>query len=144
MRYQSGKIGRVVVARFEDGEDVLGNIMKICKDEGIESAVFHLVGGLKAGKIVVGPETEELPPKPVWRDIKESHEIVGLGTVFPEGGEPKVHLHGAFGKRDDVRVGCLRADSKTFLVLEAVIMELEGIDAVRELDPTVGLPLLKL
>jgi predicted DNA-binding protein with PD1-like motif len=58
--------------------------------------------------------------------------------------EPKVHVHGAFGKKDMVKIGCLREQSKTFLVLEAVIMELTGIHAVREIDPAVGMPLLKL
>lgn len=144
MRYQTGRAGRVVVARFEDGEDVLGGLVKIARDENIRSAVFTLVGGMKKGRFVVGPETEELPPKPMWRELRESHEIVGVGTIFREGDEPKVHLHGAFGKRDDVRVGCVRADSETFLVLEAVIIEIEGIDARRELDPATGMALLRV
>ncbi|MBT9536878.1 MAG: DNA-binding protein, partial [Nitrospirae bacterium] len=33
---------------------------------------------------------------------------------------------------------------ETFLVLEAVIVEIEGVNAVRELDPVSGLALLKL
>jgi len=99
---------------------------------------------MKGGRFVVGPETEEMPPKPVWRELTESHEVVGVGTIFYEGEEPKVHLHGAFGKKDTVRVGCVREKSETFLVLEAVIVELEGVTAVREKDPETGLPLLKL
>jgi len=43
-----------------------------------------------------------------------------------------------------VKVGCLRENSATFLVLEAVIIELSGINAVREFDPALGLTLLKL
>jgi predicted DNA-binding protein with PD1-like motif len=43
-----------------------------------------------------------------------------------------------------VKIGCLREKSETFLVLEAIIMELQGIKAVREIDPAVGMPLLKL
>jgi predicted DNA-binding protein with PD1-like motif len=144
MKYQIGKTGRVVVARFEDGEDVLGNLAKISKDEGIRAAVVYLIGGVKKGRVVVGPEKEELPPQPVWRQIDESHEIIAIGTIFYEADEPKIHLHGAFGKRDVAKVGCLRGDSETFLVLEAVIMELKGINAVRELDPSSGLSLLKL
>lgn len=31
MKYQVGKTGRVVVARFEDKEDVLGNLSSIAK-----------------------------------------------------------------------------------------------------------------
>jgi uncharacterized protein len=144
MKYQVGKTGRVVVARFEDSEDILKSIVGIAKSENIRSAIFHLIGGIKKGRVVVGPETEEMPPKPVWREIRESHEVFGAGTIFWQDDEPKVHFHGAFGKKDMMRVGCLRGTSETFLVLEAVIVEIDGIDAKREIDQISGLVLLKL
>jgi len=53
-------------------------------------------------------------------------------------------LHGAFGKGDSVKVGCLREKAETFLVLEAVILELSGINAMREFDPASGMSLLKI
>ena len=145
MKYQIGRTGRVVVARFDDGEDVLGGIVKLAKDEDIRAGVVYLVGGMKGGKFVVGPEEEDArPPKPVWRALTQSHEVLAFGTIFWEGSEPRVHLHGAYGKRDEVRVGCMRKDSEAFLILEAVIMEIDGVDAKRVLDPSVGLPLLQL
>jgi len=144
MKYQTGKTGRVIVARFEDHEDILDNITAIAKKEKIRSAVLYLVGGIRQGRVVVGPEEEELPPEPVWKEIHESHETVGIGTIFWQGDEPKIHLHGAFGKKEMVKVGCLRGASETFLVLEAIIIEIEGIDAKREPDPISGLTLLKL
>ncbi len=144
MKYQTGKTGRVVVARFEDHEDVLANLVNIAKKENIRAGIFYIIGGMREGSIVVGPEKDVIPPVPVWKELKESHEVVGLGTIFYQGDDPKVHFHGAFGKKDIVKVGCLREKSETFLVLEAVIIELEGINAVRELDPVSGLTLLKL
>ena len=112
--------------------------------EGISTAVFYLVGGMREGKIVVGPERDEIPPTPVWKNLVESHDVVGFGTIFYQGNEPKVHFHGAFGKKDMVKVGCLRENPATFLVLEAVIIELSGINAVKEFDPALWLALLKL
>ena len=144
MNYQVGSAGRVVVAKFSDGEDILEGLVKIAGDENIKAAVLWLVGGIKKGRAVVGPEDEELPPKPLWYEVNESHEILATGTIFYEGDTPKVHLHGAFGKRDTVRTACLRGESETFLVLEAIIMEIKGVTARRELDPSVGLPLLKV
>jgi predicted DNA-binding protein with PD1-like motif len=144
MKYQVGRSGRVIVSRFEDGEDALKNIIDIVKKENIRSAVFYLIGGIRQGRVVVGPEKEELPPKPVWREIKESHEVLGIGTIFWQEHEPKIHFHGAFGKKDMVKVGCLRETSETFLIIEAVIIEIDGIDARREFDQASGLTLLKL
>ena len=69
---------------------------------------------------------------------------MGIGTIFCQGDEPKIHFHGGFGKRDTVYVGCLREVSETFLVIEAIILEIEGIDAQRAFDETSGLTLLKL
>lgn len=144
MKYQIGKSGRIVVVRFSDGEDVLGGIARICRAEDIKAACFNVVGGMKGGRFVVGPETEEMPPVPVWRELKESHEAVGFGTVFWDMDEPKVHFHGAYGKRDSVKAGCLRERSEAFLVLEVVITEILDVNITRKLDPDSGMVLIKM
>jgi predicted DNA-binding protein with PD1-like motif len=144
MKYQTGRPGRVVVAKFDDHDDVLENLMMLAEKEDIRAGVLYLVGGMRDGKLVVGPETDELPPRPVWEELGESHEILGIGTIFWHNDKPKVHFHGAFGKKETVRVGCLRERAETFLVLEAVIIELEGIHATREIDPEIGMALLEL
>ncbi|SNB45150.1 PPC domain-containing DNA-binding protein [Geobacter sp. DSM 9736] len=144
MDYQIGETGRVVVVRFSDGDDLLGGLAVLARKEYIRAAVIHLVGGIRRGKFVVGPRGEEMPPEPVWRELEESHEMLGVGTLFWEGDEPKVHIHGSFGKHDFVKTGCLRDDSEVFLVLEAIVTEVRGVSAVRQLDPVSGLSLLKL
>lgn len=144
MKYQVGRTGRIVVARFEDREDVLGGLVDIARKENIRAGVFYLIGGMREGRIVVGPEREEIPPTPVWKGLGESHEVVGVGTIFWQADEPKIHFHGAFGKKEMVKVGCLRESAETFLVLEAIILEIEGVDAAREHDPVSGMTLLKL
>ncbi len=144
MDYQVGRTGRVVVARFGDKEDILANIIGIAKEENIRHAIFYIIGGLKKAKIVVGPEKDILPPKPIWKEINESNEILGIGTIFWQENEPKIHFHGAYGKRDLVYVGCLREISETFLIIEAVIIEITDINATRVLDKETGLNLLKL
>jgi len=103
-----------------------------------------MVGGMKGGRFVVGPETEEMPPIPVWRELQESHEAVGFGTVFWDKEQPKVHFHGAYGKRDSVKAGCMREGTEAFLVLEVVITEILDVDIIRELDPVSNMILVKL
>lgn len=144
MEYRVGTAGRVVVVRFGDGEDLLDGLAEICRRENIRAACFNVVGGIKGGRFVVGPETEEMPPRPVWRSLGESHEAVGFGTIFWQNDQPKVHFHGAYGKFDSVKAGCLREGSETFLVLEVVITEIINVDIVRELDPVSGMVLMKM
>lgn len=144
MNYQVGTPGRIVVARFDHGEDVLAGLEEIARREGLRAASFNLVGALRGGRFVAGPETEHIPPVPVWRHLSESHEAVGFGTIFWEGEHPKVHFHGSYGRGDAVRMGCLREASEVFLVLEAVITEITGTTAHRELDPASGMVLLKV
>ncbi|MCX5807129.1 MAG: DUF296 domain-containing protein [Proteobacteria bacterium] len=144
MKYQTGEVGRVIVAKFEDSDDIINNIIGIAKKEVIKAGIFYLLGGMKNAKIVVGPEKDELPPIPVWREMKESHEIIGIGTIFWHEEEPKIHFHGAYGKHDKVKVGCLREMADTFIVLECIILEIKGIDAIRKLDPASGMVLLDL
>jgi predicted DNA-binding protein with PD1-like motif len=38
----------------------------------------------------------------------------------------------------------MRENAETFLVLEAIIMEIKGVNAARELDPVSGMVLLKV
>ncbi len=113
MKYQVGQVGRCVVARFEDGDPILDSLIDIAKKEAIRAAIVYLVGGITEATIVVGPDKEELPPNPVWRTLTESHEAAAIGTIFWEGNEPKVHIHGSYGKRDMVKVGCLREQANT-------------------------------
>lgn len=145
MKYQAGGVGRVIVVRFDDGDDILKSIEDIAAKENVKSGVIYVLGGMRHGSVVVGPKFDEMPPVAVWREIKGGpHEVIALGTVFEGAEGPKVHLHGAFGRHDDVKVGCLREASETFLVLEAVMIEITGITARRELDPKSGLTLLAL
>jgi len=144
MNYQIGRPGRTIIVLFRDGDDVLEGLADISRRENIRAASFALVGGLKRGRFVVGPETEEMPPRPLWRALDESHETFGFGTIFWQGETPRVHFHGAYAKRDEIRAGCLREGSEAFLVMEAVIWEMLDVDAVREVDPASGMALLKL
>jgi uncharacterized protein len=144
MNYQVGNPGRMIIVRFEDRDDVLSGLAELARKENIRAAAVYLVGGMREGGIVVGPEKEEIPPVPVWKKLGESHEVTGFGTIFWQDDTPKVHFHGAFGKKDMVKVGCLRENAETFLVLEAVVIEIKGVNANRALDPSSGMALLNL
>lgn len=142
MEYRVGKPGRIIIARFGDGEDLLAGLAAIARQEELKAACFSIVGGMKGGRFVVGPEGDEMPPNPVWRELHGNHEAFGFGTIFWSSDGPKVHFHGAYGRGDCVKAGCMREGSETFLVLEVVITELLDTGAIRKLDPASGFALL--
>jgi len=146
MEYQIGKIGRVVVARGFDDEDVYEKIESLAARESLRSAVVIVVGGLRKGKVVVGPKNPTGPIEPQFAEFDDAREIAGVGTIFCDGddGAPILHLHGAIGRGDETIVGCPRGGATVFCVLEVVIIEIEGIDAARRIDPQLGLKLLTI
>jgi uncharacterized protein len=143
MEYASAKPGRVFIVKFGDGDDVLKSIYRVLGREKVSSGLIFLIGAIKDCRVVAGPKKTAIPPDPWFMPVKGAHEVVGMGTVIPLKGEPKVHLHMGLGRGSRARVGCLRAESKTYLVLEGIIMELKT-KAVREMDKASGMALLKI
>ena len=145
MDYEIGRIGRVIVARGHDGEDVYAGIEGIAIAENIASAAVIAVGGLRSGKVVVGPEDPNADKlTPMMREFDDAREIVGVGTIFSDDEGPKLHLHGAMGRGDGVIAGCPRGGASVFCVLEIVIIELLDVNADRSIDPKYALKLLHL
>ena len=146
MDYQTGKIGRVIVARGFDGEDVYEEIESIAAREGVRSAAVILIGGLRSARVVVGPKSPTGPIEPQYTEFDDAREIAGVGTIFRDCDDdtPKLHLHAAIGRGDEVLAGCPRGGAKIFCVLEVVIIEIEGIDATRAMDGELALKLLTL
>jgi uncharacterized protein len=138
MQYAKGKIGRVFTVRVDHGDDLILELIKLAELEHIESAVFTLIGALKEGKLVTGPKENIRPPEPVWSGFEDANEILGVGNIFLEDGKPKVHLHVGTGRGESVKLGCLRGESEVFMVVEAFVLELEGISARRVNDKEQG------
>jgi predicted DNA-binding protein with PD1-like motif len=143
MKYSQGKVGRVFVARVEHGDNLLEEIKGLALKENIEAGILYVIGALKNAAMVVGPEEMTLPPAPVWREFQDGREIVGIGTLFRDGQEPVLHLHGAFGRGDRTLMGCVRKLSEVYLVAELILLELTGTGAVKELEQESGLKMLR-
>ena len=146
MDYQTGKIGRVIVARGFDGEDVYEEIESIAARESVNSAAVILIGGLRSARVVVGPKSPTGPIEPQYTEFDDAREIAGVGTIFRDCDDdsPRLHLHAAIGRGDEVIAGCPRGGAKIFCVLEVVILEIDGLDATRALDPETAFKLLSL
>ena len=144
MRYTKGSIGRIFLLKFEDDDIVLDELDKVARREKIKAATFIFLGALKKGHIVTGPKKPVIPPEPNWKRFKDGWEVMGVGTIFTNNKGPQIHIHTSMGKKDKVITGCVRKDSKVFLVVEAIVFELRGVKATKAVDPKTGLNLLKI
>ncbi len=145
MRYSEGAFGRVFMVKFEDGDDLLEGLMQVASRENIRAATILLLGGIRSAGVVVGPREPVVPPDPVWKSLNDGRELIAFGTVFRKAdGQPAVHLHGAMGRQGDTVLGCIRKETTAYLVIEAVIAEITGLSARRELDEKTGVVTLQL
>ena len=146
MQAAEGKMGRVFIIRLEDGDLLPAAIEHFAADKHIKNGFVLLVGGIGSGQVVVGPRiTDQMPPDAVLLPIDGAHEAVGLGVLAPgEDGITKMHMHAALGRSGKTTTGCIRPGVETWLVAEAIVYEITGIDAQRILDKKSEFALLQV
>lgn len=144
MRYSKGSIGRIFLLKFDDDDILVDGIAKLAKKESIKAAALVFIGALKKGDLVTGPKKPVIPPEPNWVAFKDAWEVMGIGTIFTNKSGPQIHVHASMGKKMKTLTGCVRKKSKVFLVIEAVVFELKGVNASKDIDPKTGLNLLRI
>ncbi len=131
MEYRTGSMGRVIMVRFDNGDDLLEGLKEIVVKEKIASCWFQILGGIRRSTVVTGPEEPVMPPTPVWGEVTDAREALGTGSIHFDGDEPLIHLHSALGNREDTLTACLRKDTKVYLILEVILFEINGLCATR-------------
>ncbi|MFA6349717.1 MAG: DUF296 domain-containing protein [Candidatus Omnitrophota bacterium] len=144
MKYTKGSIGRIFLIKFENNEVLLDKLSELVRKEGVKAATLIFLGALRKGLLVTGPKKPVIPPQPNKINFKDGWEVMGIGTVFTNKLGPQIHIHGAMGKKLKTLTGCVRGNSRVFLVIEAVLMELKGVKAGKDIDPATGLNLLRI
>ena len=144
MKYTKGSIGRIFVLKFENNDVFIKKLSDFIRKEKVESATMVFIGALREGDLVTGPKKLRIPPQPNWVKFRGGWEVMGIGTVFSNKSGPQIHIHGSMGKKFKTLTGCVRMDSKVFIVLEAIVFELAGVKASKDIDPETGLNLLKI
>jgi len=144
MRYTKGSVGRVFLLKFEDGDVVLERLSSFAKKEKIKTATMVFIGALRQGDLVTGPKKPVVPPEPNLVSFRNGWEVMGIGTIFTNKSGPQIHIHASMGKKQKTLTGCLRRNSRVFLVIEAIVFELKGIKATKDFDPATGINLLRI
>lgn len=141
MQYSQGHIGRVFTIRFDDGEDLLTELRRFVRAVDVQTGTIQLLGALREGQLVTGPKEPVIPPVPHHENIYGGWELLGFGTVYPGTEGSSIHLHTAAGKGMTSLTGCLRNRAEVYLVVEAILTEFIGIQAVRLPDEKTGVSL---
>jgi hypothetical protein len=144
VKYTQGIIGRVFLVKFENNDILIPDLSALARKEKIKAATLIFIGALRKGDLVTGPKKPVIPPEPNKLVFKDGWEVMGIGTLFTNSKGPQIHIHASMGKKNKVLTGCVRGNSKVFLVIEAVILELKGVKAQKDIDPKTGLNLLKI
>lgn len=144
MQYTKGTIGRVFLLKFKDDDILIKELDKFARKEGLKAATMVFIGALKKGDLVTGPKKPVIPPEPNWVKFDKAWEVMGIGTIFTNSNGPQIHIHTAMGKRSKTLTGCIRKDTRVFLVIEAIVLELKGVKASKDIDRKTGLNLLKV
>lgn len=114
MKYTQGFMGRVFIARLDDGDSIKDSVENICIREGIRYAAVNLVGGLK--------------------DEKRCGKLVGYGLVLQKNKKPNFLFHASIGNKDETFVGQSDSNVLADQIVECFVMELDGIGAIRAFD----------
>jgi predicted DNA-binding protein with PD1-like motif len=144
MRSSEGRVGRVFVIRLDDGDVVPDCIERFAAARAVSTGYALLVGGAGRGEVVVGPrDSAAMPPDPMALPLDGAHEVSGVGVLAPGAdGKPVLHMHAALGRAGRTMTGCLRKGVKTWLVGEAVLVEITGAAVRRVKDEKSGFALL--
>ena len=144
MEYACAKLGRVFLLMFSDRDILHKELADFARRKRLKSAVMVFLGAMRKGTLVTGPRKPRIPPVPNRMAFAGGWEVLGIGTVFTNTQGPQIHIHSAMGKKARALTGCVRNDSSVFLVAEAVVFELSGIRATKQVDPRTGINLLHI
>jgi predicted DNA-binding protein with PD1-like motif len=142
-------LSRVFILRLYQNETIHEVIEKFAAMKHIKNAICFFLGGAEdKSKLVVGPKDGTVMSQQIMLTLlKGVHEGLGVGTIFTgETGNPKLHMHGSFGRNDataNAVTGCIRLGVQVWQIGEVIIFELSGGNAIRKKDMNTGFEMLE-
>ncbi len=126
--------------RLDKNEEIISSILKICKDEGINSAIYSGIGGCSSAEIQTFiPEAGAFETD----EISGMLELVSLNgnIITDDGGKRYHHTHAAFAYKKDGRHAFSAGHIKSITVLYTAEIELRpviGGEIKRKYNPETG------
>ena len=136
------EIKRVIFARMEPGEDVLGTIESVAREYGVKSGQLSLIGAVSKAKLgYFHRESSEYKDFIVNKDV----EVVScIGDISTLQGDLVIHAHMIVADETGrCWGGHLMAGCEVSVTIELVIIETE-IELMRARDDVTGLNLFHI
>ena len=134
------KIGETYYVRMDRGDEIISNILEICRKESIPSAIFSGIGGCSGAELQVFiPETGSFETE----KIEGMLELVSLNgnVVSDDDGQLYHHTHALFSFKKNGQHGMAGGHLKSTTVLYTAEIELRptiGGSIGRKFDPETG------
>ena len=136
------EIKRVIFAKMEPGEDVLGAIEEVARKHGVQSGQLSLIGAISQAKLgYFHRESAEYRDFSVVEDV----EVVScIGDISTHEGNLVVHAHMIVAdEKGKCWGGHLLSGCTVSVTIELVIIETE-MELIRKRDDMTGLNLLHI
>ncbi len=134
------KIGETYYIRMDRDDEVIANILEVCRKESISSAVFSGIGGCQRAELQVF-----IPEKGAFEteQLEGTLELVSLNgnVVSGDDGQLYHHTHALFTFKTDGQHGIAGGHLKSTTVLYTAEIELRptvGGSIGRKFDPETG------
>ncbi len=139
MRFQ--QFGDSYLVRLEAGEMLIAGLTEFLRTQKIEFASLTGAGALEWVRLGYwNAETRAYE----YREFSEQLEVVSFeGNASLKDGEPFLHLHGVFGRRDFTTLGGHIKEARVRPTME-VWLRVEHVPVKRTRDAASGLDLLDL
>ena len=145
------KIGETYYIRMDRGDEIIGNILEICRKESIPSAIFSGIGGCSSAELQVfiperlrvGDGTSGMTGSFETEQLEGMLELVSLNgnVVSSDDGQLYHHTHALFSFKKDGQHGMAGGHLKSTTVLYTAEIELRptiGGAIGRKFDPETG------
>jgi predicted DNA-binding protein with PD1-like motif len=137
--FQQLTAGRGFVGRLETGSDLVAEIERFCREQGIVAAQVTVIGALRRAAYAY---YEQHDHRYLELSSETHHEIVGFtGNVSLRDDKPFLHAHATFADANGATVGGHLLRGCEVFAAEVMIRELSGVSLVRSFDEETGLSL---
>jgi uncharacterized protein len=134
--------GEIIVARLENGEDLLECLQKLCVENKIRNGVILSGYGTLSYASFFGIQSTQYPPPDFYRWKKEEgYELLNFTGVIAD---YQVHAHLTISTEGKALGGHLEKGCRILTLAEVAIMKLENIKLKRMVDPEVKQNLLQV